>query len=72
MTILKEFRINNELGQKEMADKLKCSCPAYRNYENGKRVMPNEILLNFLKLRNWEEDQDLIKVLGEIIEYGKK
>lgn len=70
MTILKEYRINNNLGQKEMADKLKCSIPAYRNYENGNRVLPNEILLRFLKLRNWEEDEKLIEVLEEL--YGER
>lgn len=70
MTILKEYRINNNLGQKEMADKLDCSLPSYRNYENAKQLIPNEILLRFLKLRNWEEDIRIIEVLEEL--YGKK
>ena len=39
MTILKEYRINNDMVQKEMADKLNISLPAYRNYENGKRIV---------------------------------
>ena len=39
---------------------------AYRNYENGKRILPTDILLTFLKLRDWEEDKNLIKVLEEI------
>ncbi len=69
MTILKEYRINNDLGQKEMADKLDISTPAYANYENGKRVIPSEVLLKFLKVRNWEEDKPLIETLEEI--YGK-
>lgn len=66
MTILKEYRINNDMVQKEMADKLNISLPAYRNYENGKRMLPTDILLTFLKLRDWEEDKNLIKVLEEI------
>ena len=70
MTILKEYRINNDFVQKEMADKLDISVQAYRNYENGTRVLPNEILLRFLKLRNWEEDIRLIEVLEEL--YGKR
>jgi len=69
MTILKEYRINNDLGQKEMAYKLGISTPAYANYENGKRVIPSEVLLKFLKVRNWKEDKPLIEVLEEI--YGK-
>lgn len=70
MTILKEYRINNDMVQKEMADKLDISIQAYRNYENGTRVLPHEILLKFLKLRNWEEDEKLIEVLEEL--YGKR
>ncbi len=66
MTILKEYRINNDLGQKEMADKLKCSIPAYRNYENGKRIIPHDVLFRFLVLRGYEEDLPLIKALEEI------
>ena len=72
MTILKEYRINNDFVQKEMADKLNCSLPAYRNYENGKRVVPHDILLTFLKLRNWEEDKDFIQALEEVVNYEKK
>lgn len=66
MTILKEYRINNDFVQKEMADKLGCSLPAYRNYENGKRIVPHDILLKFLILRGYEEDLPLIEALEEI------
>ena len=69
MTILKEYRINNNLGQKEMADKLDISIPAYANYENGKRIIPSEVLLKFLKVRNWDEDKPIVEVLEDI--YGK-
>ena len=66
MTILKEYRINNELAQKEMADKLGCSVPAYRNYENGKRVIPHDVLLKFFKLRAYPEDLQMAEVLEEM------
>lgn len=68
MTILKEYRINNDLGQQEMANKLKCSLPAYRNYENGKRIIPHDILFKFLVLRGNEEDLPIINALEEIYE----
>lgn len=69
MTILKEYRINNDLGQKEMADKLKCSIPAYRNYESGKRTIPHDVLFRFLVLRGYEKDLPIIEALEEIYEY---
>lgn len=68
MTILKEYRINNNLKQQEMADKLRCSLPSYRLYENGKLKIPNNILLTFLKLRGTESDMNLAKTLEEIYE----
>lgn len=51
-----------------MADKLKCSLPAYRNYENGIRIMPHDVLINFLKLRARECDLELARTLEEIYE----
>ena len=63
MTILKEYRINNELGQKEMADKLKCSLPSYRLYERGKKVMSHYVLKEFLKLRALPSDLEMVRVL---------
>ena len=68
MTILKEYRINNNLGQQEMAKKLKCSLPAYRNYELGKRIIPHNVLINFLKIRGKEQDLELVTTLEEIYE----
>lgn len=72
MTILKEYRINNNLVQKEMADKLGCSIPAYRNYESGKRVLPHDILLKFLVLRGYEKDLPIIEALEEFYNYEEK
>jgi transcriptional regulator with XRE-family HTH domain len=68
MTILKEYRINNNLGQQEMAKKLECSLPAYRNYEIGKRIIPHNILINFLKIRGKKQDLELATALEEIYE----
>ena len=68
MTILKEYRINNDLGQKEMADKLRISLPAYRNYENGKRTLPHNVLAKFLAMRGLESDLKLIEALEEFYE----
>ena len=66
MTILKEYRINNDFVQKEMADKLGCSIQAYRNYENGKKIIPHDVLLNFFKLRAYPEDLQMAEILEEI------
>lgn len=63
MTILKEYRINNELGQKEMADKLNCSIASYRLYERGKKTMSRDVIKEFLKLRALPSDLELVKVL---------
>lgn len=66
MTSYKEYRINNELTQKEMADKLNISLNAYRNYELGKRLMPYNTLAIFLKMRNVGKDMELSKILIEL------
>jgi transcriptional regulator with XRE-family HTH domain len=68
MTILKEYRINNGLKQSEMANKLQCGIQSYRLYENGKNVIPNKILLKFLRLRATPSDLELADVLEKIYE----
>lgn len=68
MTLLKEYRIDSDMVQKEMADKLGCSLPAYRNYENGKRELPLEILRKFLLMRARPEDIELATIIEEIKE----
>lgn len=67
MTIFKRYRINNELSQKEMAEKLNVSLNAYRNYENGKRVITHEALIKFLNLRGYDKDLELAEVLQECL-----
>ena len=68
MTILKEYRINNDLKQDEMANKLNCSLPSYRLYENGKQTIPHKVLLTFLKIRAREGDLELAKRIEELYE----
>lgn len=68
MTILKEYRINNNLKQTEMAQKLECSVPSYRLYENGNKMIPNKVLLRFLRLRGEQGDLVLADVLEELYE----
>ena len=71
MTILKEYRINNDMVQKEMADKLNISLPAYRNYENGKRVLPYEVLAKFLQLRALDSDLRILEALEDFYESNR-
>lgn len=66
MTILKEYRINNNIKQEEMAKKLNCSIASYRLYENGNKTIPNKTLLTFLKLRATESDLKLAEALEEL------
>lgn len=68
MTILRKYRIDNDFTQPEMARKLGCSLPAYRNYELGKRIIPHNILISFLKMRGKEQDLELVTALEEIYE----
>lgn len=68
MTLLKEYRINNNLTQQNMAEKLNCSFPAYRNYETGKRKMPHNVLAKFLQLRGTESDLRLLEALEKLYE----
>ena len=66
MTIYKEYRTENRLKQKEMADKLKINVNTYRNYELGKRSMPKHILADFLMLRGKDDDVKLANILKGI------
>jgi len=68
MTILKEYRIDNRLKQKHMAEKLNCSIQSYRLYENGEKEIPNRVLLKFLRLRGTEDDLIVADALEELYE----
>lgn len=67
MSMLKKLRRDLCLTQEEMAQKLNISTNGYRNYESGKRMLPYDVLIRFLKLRNYEQDLEVIKVLEELI-----
>jgi len=66
LSIIKQLRLNLCLTQEEMAKKLNISTNAYRNYESGKRLLPYDVLIKFLKLRSYEQDLEVIKVLEEL------
>lgn len=66
MSILKKFRLEKELSQEEMAKKLDIHANAYRNYEIGKRMMPTNVLMKFLRLRAEANDLELANLLEEI------
>ena len=67
MSMLKKLRRDLCLTQEEMAQKLNISANGYRNYESGKRMLPYDVLIRFLKLRNYEQDLEVVKVLEELI-----
>lgn len=71
MTIIKEYRIDHDLGQEEMAKKLGCSVPAYRLYERGQKVLPHRVLAKFLQLRALPEDLELLEALEAFYETKK-
>lgn len=68
----KQFRKNKRYTQQEMADVLGISLRSYRNYEQGLRRMPYEILSKFLFIRNDGNDRELSKILEEYINEGRE
>lgn len=67
MSMIKKLRLDLGLTQEEMAEKLDISINAYRNYELGKRQLPYNVLIKFLKLRGFKQDLELVKILEELI-----
>jgi len=50
---IRDLREDNDLTQKQMAQKLNCSQQVYSNYELGQRDIPTDILIklsNFYKV----------------------
>lgn len=72
MSMLKQFRLKQELLQEDMAKKLNINICTYRNYESGKRMIPIDVLIKFLKLRNYPSDEKLVEVLESICENQDK
>lgn len=72
MSMYKRFRLEKELSQEEMAQKLKISTNAYRNYESGERLMPTDVLMRFLRIRATDSDMVLADVLEEVCAIRKQ
>ena len=49
---IKDFRIDNDLTQEDIARILNCSQRAYSHYENGDREMPLELLIKLADYYN--------------------
>lgn len=49
---IKNLREDNDLTQQNLADYLKISRSAYKNYENGERGIPTEILIRIADFYN--------------------
>ena len=53
---IRDLREDNDLTQKQVANKLKCSQQVYSNYELGQRDIPTDILIALSKLYNVSTD----------------
>jgi transcriptional regulator with XRE-family HTH domain len=54
--ILRDLREDNDLKQKDLADKLNISQQYYSQYENGKRELPIRHLIALCKIYNISAD----------------
>lgn len=59
----KEIRQKAGLTQNEFAKKVKYSQSRISQYESGYRTMPKKLQIEYLKLRNNEDDKKIIKFL---------
>ncbi len=53
---LRDLREDRDLTQSEVAKYLKCSQECYSFYENGKRDIPTDVLINIAKFYNTTTD----------------
>ena len=53
---IRELREDNDLTQKQMAEKLNCSQQVYSNYELGQRDIPTDILIKLAKIHHVSTD----------------
>lgn len=53
---LKDVRIDLDLRQQDVAQYLKCSQVCYSYYENGKREIPTDVLIQLAKFYNTSID----------------
>lgn len=59
----KELRKNAGFSQEELAKKVGYSQARISQYESGYRTMPKKLQIEYLKLRNNEDDKKIIKFL---------
>ena len=59
----KELRKNAGFSQEEFAKKVRYSQARISQYESGYRSMPKKLQIEYLKLRNNEDDKKIIKFL---------
>lgn len=64
--MLKEYRLNHNLTQQQMANLLKMDYTCYSRIENHKRKMSIELLIKFLEIRKQVGDVFVINVLKSI------
>lgn len=53
---IRELREDNDLTQKQVANKLNCSQQVYSNYELGQRDIPTDILIKLSEMYNVSAD----------------
>lgn len=59
----KKLRQEAGLTQTEFAEKTKYSQARISQYESGYRTMPKKLQIEYLKLRNSDDDKKIIKFL---------
>ena len=69
MSVYKKYRKARGITQERMAELLDINLNTYRNYELGLRVMPYEVLVDFLRLRGEVDDLKLANLLEEIYDF---
>lgn len=53
---IRDLREDNDMTQKQVAQKLSCSQQVYSNYELGQRDIPTDILIKLSKLYDVSAD----------------
>lgn len=67
MSMWAKIRRAEGLTQKEMGERLGLNRMTIYNYEKGNTKMPKEIQIEYLKLRNSDEDKIIINYLKEML-----
>lgn len=64
-SIWKKIREEKNISLKEFSLKTKCGVSSIWHFENGDRPMPLRLQIEYLKLRNTEQDKIIIEYLEE-------